>query len=70
MFCLSSDLLTKKIYTHLSYLISKQLQPIIYYSRLLGFLAPVTDVILTYAQEPLEIGRRGSMGRRLNGKKR
>ena len=29
---------------------------------------PVTDGILTYVQEPLEIGRRGSMGRHLNGK--
>ena len=31
-------------------------------------LAPVTDGMLTYVQEPLEIGRRGSMGRHLNGK--
>ena len=34
------------------------------YSRSLGLLAPV---VITYSQEPLEIGRRGSMGRRLNG---
>ena len=30
-------------------------------------LAPVTYGMITYIQEPLEIGRRGSMGRRLNG---
>ena len=30
-------------------------------------LAPVTHGMITYVQEPLEIGRRGSMGRRLNG---
>jgi hypothetical protein len=29
---------------------------------------PVTYGMITYVQEPLEIGRRGSMGRRLNGK--
>jgi len=32
---------------------------------LLGLLAPVTDGILTYVEEPLEIGRRGSIGRHL-----
>ena len=30
-------------------------------------LAPVIYGTITYIQEPLEIGRRGSMGRRLNG---
>ena len=30
-------------------------------------LAPVTYGIIMYVQEPLEIVRRGSMGRRLNG---
>jgi len=30
-------------------------------------LAPVIHGMITYIQEPLEIGRRGSMGRRLNG---
>jgi hypothetical protein len=35
----------KKFCIHLSYLTSKQLQPIIYYSRLLGLLSPVTDGI-------------------------
>ena len=30
-------------------------------------LAPVTLGMVTYVQEPLEIGRRASMGRRLNG---
>jgi hypothetical protein len=29
-------------------------------------LAPVIHGIITYIQEPLEIGRRGSIGRRLN----
>ena len=29
---------------------------------------PVIHGMITYIQEPLEIGRRGSMGRRLNGK--
>jgi hypothetical protein len=28
---------------------------------------PVIHGMITYIQEPLEIGRRGSMGRRLNG---
>jgi hypothetical protein len=28
---------------------------------------PVTHGMITYVQEPLEIGRRGSMGRCLNG---
>ena len=37
-----------------------------WYSCLLGLLAPVTRGI-TYVQEPLEIGRRGGMGRHLNG---
>jgi len=31
-------------------------------------LAPVTRGMITYVQEPLEVGRRGSVGRRLNGK--
>ena len=30
-------------------------------------LAPVIHGMITYIQEPLEIGKRGSMGRRLNG---
>jgi hypothetical protein len=30
-------------------------------------LAPVIRGMITYIQEPLEIGRRGSMGRRSNG---
>jgi len=30
-----------------------------WYSCLLGLLAPVTDVLSTYVQEPLAIGRRG-----------
>ena len=30
-------------------------------------LAPFIHGMITYVQEPLEIGRRGSMGRRLNG---
>jgi hypothetical protein len=30
-------------------------------------LAPVIHGMITYVQEPLEIGRRGGMGRRLNG---
>jgi len=30
-------------------------------------LAPVIHGMITYIQEPLEIGRRGSTGRRLNG---
>jgi hypothetical protein len=30
-------------------------------------LAPIIHGTITYIQEPLEIGRRGSMGRRLNG---
>ena len=30
-------------------------------------LAPVIHGMITYIQEPLEIVRRGSMGRRLNG---
>jgi hypothetical protein len=30
-------------------------------------LAPVTYGMITYIQEPLEIGRRGSVRRRLNG---
>jgi hypothetical protein len=30
-------------------------------------LAPVTYGMITYIQEPLVIGRRGSMGRHLNG---
>ena len=30
-------------------------------------LAPVIHGMITYIEEPLEIGRRGSMGRRLNG---
>ena len=30
-------------------------------------LAPVIHGMITYIQEPLDIGRRGSMGRRLNG---
>jgi hypothetical protein len=30
-------------------------------------LAPVVHGMITYIQEPLEIGRRGSMGRHLNG---
>jgi hypothetical protein len=30
-------------------------------------LAPVVHGMITYIQEPLEIGRRGSVGRRLNG---
>jgi hypothetical protein len=30
-------------------------------------LAPVLHGMITYIQEPLELGRRGSMGRRLNG---
>jgi hypothetical protein len=30
-------------------------------------LAPVTHGMIRYVQEPLEIGRRGSVGRRLNG---
>ena len=30
-------------------------------------LAPVIHGMITYIQEPLEIGRRGSMERRLNG---
>jgi len=30
-------------------------------------LAPVIHGMITHLQEPLEIGRRGSMGRRLNG---
>jgi hypothetical protein len=33
-------------------------------------LAPVMDGMLTYIQGSLDIGRRGSMGRHLNGKKR
>jgi hypothetical protein len=37
------------------------------YSRSLGLLAPVIHGMITYIQEPLEIGRRGSMGRCLNG---
>jgi hypothetical protein len=32
---------------------------------LLGLLALVTDGMLTYVEEPLEIGRKGSMGRYL-----
>ena len=36
-------------------------------SRSLGLLAPLIHGMITYIQEPLEIGRRGSMGRRLNG---
>jgi len=34
----------------------------------LGLLAPVTDGMLTYVQEPLEISRRGCAGRHLNEK--
>ena len=30
-------------------------------------LAPVIHGMITYIEEPLEIGRRGSRGRRLNG---
>ena len=30
-------------------------------------LAPVVHGMITYIQEPLEISRRGSMGRHLNG---
>jgi hypothetical protein len=30
-------------------------------------LAPVIRGMITYIQEPLEIGRRGSIGKRLNG---
>jgi hypothetical protein len=30
-------------------------------------LTPVTHGTITYVQEPLEIGRRGSMGKCLNG---
>jgi hypothetical protein len=30
-------------------------------------LAPVEHGMITYIQEPLEIGRRGSMGKYLNG---
>jgi hypothetical protein len=30
-------------------------------------LAPAIHGMITYIQEPLEIGMRGSMGRRLNG---
>ena len=30
-------------------------------------LAPVIHDMITYIQEPLEIGRRGCVGRRLNG---
>jgi hypothetical protein len=37
------------------------------YSRSLGLLAPVIYGMVTYIQEPLEIGRRGSMGKCLNG---
>jgi hypothetical protein len=37
-----------------------------WYSRSLGLLAPVTHGMITYIQEPLEIGRRGSMGRHFN----
>jgi hypothetical protein len=33
----------------------------------LGLLSPVIRGMITYIQELLEIGRRGSMGRRLNG---
>ena len=39
-----------------------------YYSCLLGLLAPVTDGLSTYIQEPLEKGRRGCKGRDLNEK--
>ena len=35
--------------------------------QLLGLLAPVTDGLSTYVQEPLAIGRRGCTGRDLNG---
>jgi hypothetical protein len=44
------------------------LWPIIWYSRSLGLLAPITRGTLTYVQEPLEIGRRGCVARHLNGK--
>jgi hypothetical protein len=37
------------------------------YSRSLGLLEPVIHGVITCIQETLEIGRRGSMGRRLNG---
>jgi hypothetical protein len=33
----------------------------------IGLLAPVSYSLITQVQEPLEIGWRGSMGRRLNG---
>ena len=38
------------------------------YSCLLGLLAPVTDGLSTYVQEPLAIGMRGFTGRELNEK--
>jgi hypothetical protein len=38
-----------------------------WYSRSLGLLASVVHGMITYIQQPLEIGRRGSVGRRLNG---
>ena len=38
-----------------------------WYSRSLGLLAPVIHGMITYIEEPLEIGRRGSMGRPLIG---
>jgi hypothetical protein len=38
------------------------------YSCLLGLLAPVTDGLSTYVQEPLVIGRRGCTERDLNEK--
>jgi hypothetical protein len=38
-----------------------------WYSRSLGLLAPFIHGMITYVQEPMEIGGRGSMGWRLNG---
>jgi hypothetical protein len=33
----------------------------------LGLLAPVIHGMITYIQEPMKIGRRGSMGKCVNG---
>ena len=37
------------------------------YDCLLGLLAPVTDGLSMYVQEPLALGKRGCTGRDLNG---
>jgi len=40
----------------------------LWYSCILGLLAPITDGLSPYGQEPLAIGRRGCAGSDLNDK--